>query len=116
MAFRFRKLYADLVTEDGTVCITYLAWVEAWGMCSAFSGVELYSSAGTREVLRGLAPAAIPPPGGDGRPVELHLEFPAGSFSLRFEPVHAPWRPAGQSPDAALDWSVRVPRAAVVAR
>ncbi len=116
MGFCFRKLYADLVTEDGTVCITYLAWVEAWGLRSAFGGVELYSPAGTREVLRARPPAALPVPGGDGLPVELRLEFPDGAFTLLYEPVHPPWTPVGAAPLPGLDWSVRVPRGTVRGR
>jgi hypothetical protein len=115
MGFRFRKIYADLVTADGTVCITYLAWVEAWGLRSAFGGVELYSPDGSREVLRALPPAPRPPPAG-GRPLELRLDFPRGSFTIRYEPLQEPWTPTGRSPAAALEWSVRVPRGEVVAR
>jgi hypothetical protein len=116
MGFRFRKIYADLVTADGTVCIAYLAWAETWGLRSAFAGVELYAPDGSREVLRALPPAPQPPPAGDGRPVELRLEFPRGAFSLRYRPLHGPWTPAGDAPARALEWSVRVPRAEVEGR
>lgn len=116
MGFRFRKIYADLVTADQTVCIAYLAWLDAWGIRTALGGVELYSPDGGREVLRALPPASRPPPGGDGGPVELRLDFPAGALSIRYDPVHEPWTPLGQPAAPALEWSVRVPRAAVTGR
>ncbi len=114
MSFRFRKIYADLVTADGTVCIAYFAWLEVCRVRSAFAGVELYFSDGRREVLRALPPATQTVPG-DTRPVELRLNFPYGALTLRYESLQGPWIPRGQNPSASLEWSVRVPHADVAA-
>src|SRR5207244_12700079 len=46
MTFRFRKLYADVVSDDGTVTIVYLTWLELWGARFASAGVERYGSDG----------------------------------------------------------------------
>lgn len=113
--FRFRKIYGDLVTADGTVCIVYLAWVHALGIRSGFGGVEVYSPDGRREVLRAQAPAPQPLPAGGDHPVELRLDLPDGRFTLRSEPQHPPWRPTGPSPTPRLEWSVCVPRGVVTA-
>src|SRR5437773_9886988 len=50
MTFRFRKLYADVVSDDGTVTIVYLTWLELWGARFASAGVERYGSDGGRDV------------------------------------------------------------------
>lgn len=111
MAFRFRKIYADLVTDDGTVVVAYLARTDAWGLRSGAGGLELYRPDGSREVIRSRSPGPLRPPDGD-HPVELRLEMPTDTFRLRYEPSPPPWSP-GPSPLPGLAWSVRVARARV---
>ena len=40
--YEFSKLYADLVTEEGAVCIFYLVWVRLLGRTYPQAGVEVY--------------------------------------------------------------------------
>jgi hypothetical protein len=112
--FRFRKIYADLVTDDGTVLIAYLAWTEAGGLSGAGSGLELYRPDGSREVVRARSSFPPEPPVAEGGPVEVRLELPDASVRLRYEPSVPPWVPA-PAPVAGLSWAVRVPWAKVEA-
>lgn len=116
MAFRFRKLYADLVAEDGTVLIVYMTWMKAWGLSRAMAGFELYPPAGTHRVSRALAPPIPPRASAAAGPLELSMEHAGGSLRLRYEPLYEAWRPASRAPFPGLQWSVRVPRASGVAR
>ena len=116
MSFRFRKLYADLVTDDGAVCVVYLAWLEAWSVRTAFAGVELYGPSGRREVLR----AASPPPNVAIEPrqggLEIRLDLRGGPFVLAYSGSGSPWAPCGLGPAPGLHWRGVVPRADAVAR
>ena len=42
--FALQKFYADLVTEDGTVCIVYLVWNEVFGLSVREARAYLASS------------------------------------------------------------------------
>jgi hypothetical protein len=114
MGFRLEKLYADLITADGTVCVAYQAWLDAWGIRRAFAGLELYWPDGTRDVIQ-----ARPHPGPLSRregALDLSFDVPGGPFVLTFGATHPAWTPAGGAPCDALRWSVKVPRAQVVGR
>ena len=109
MAYEFRKLYADLVTADGTVCVLYLSWVRLRDRWHARTGLEVYWPDGRHDVRHGLnAPA---PPAND-TPLEripLVAELPGGRCELRFEPEHGAFVPES-SPCPALSWSVKLAR------
>jgi hypothetical protein len=107
MSFRFKKLYADLVGEDGTVCITYLAWLEVLGSRSTFAGLELYSPDGTRQVVRARPRSHAV----DATGIEIELEVPGGTFRLHQRSLHHAWMPSGQSAHPAIHWSVVTARA-----
>ncbi len=107
MSFRFQKLYADLVGEDGTVCITYLAWLDVLGSRSTYAGLELYSPDGSREVLRARPRSHVV----DDTGIEIELEVPGGTFRLRQRSLHHAWVPSGRTAHPAIDWSVVTARA-----
>ncbi|HSU40653.1 MAG TPA: hypothetical protein VLJ38_13835, partial [Polyangiaceae bacterium] len=78
VTYAFEKLYADLVTADGTVCIVYVAWTELFGVRRQTAGVELYTPDGRREVMH--ARAAVELPELDAPEWRLRLELPSGPF------------------------------------
>lgn len=108
MGFQFEKLYADVVTPDGTVCIAYLAWLDVWGLRSAYAGLELYWPDGRREVVQ----AQPRPEPVDWSRREIHFSFdvPGGPFLLEYQVVHGAWTPEGPPCDD-LRWCVKAARA-----
>jgi hypothetical protein len=107
VSFRFQKLYADLVAEDGTVCITYLAWLEVLGSRRTFAGLELYSPDGKREVFRARPRSYVV----DDTGIAVELDVRGGTFRLRQKSLHCGWLPSGASAHPAIDWSVLTARA-----
>lgn len=114
MTFRFRKLYADAVTPDGTVVVAYLTWLEVAGTRFAAAGIERYGPAGGRVVRRARPPAWGFDPDRVGEGFDLRLELPEGQVAMRYESVLPPWTPPGPAPTDAMEWRVLVPRARVV--
>lgn len=114
MTFRFRKLYADAVTPDGTVVVAYLTWLEVAGTRFAAAGIERYDPAGGRVVRRARAPTWGFDPDRIGEGFQLRLEVPEGSVEMRYESVLPPWTPPGPPPTDTMEWRVLVPRARVV--
>ncbi len=112
MSFRFKKLYADCVTDDGTVCVVYVAWLDVFGARSTHAGLELYSPDGRREVIR--ARALSHHVDADG--VTIELDVPGGPFVLEQRSVHGAWVPSGGPPHENLQWSVVTARAETVGR
>lgn len=114
MRFRFRKLYADLVSEDGAVCIVYVSRLDAWGLRARQAAIELYRPDGTREIV-----SARRAPRLDlerlGSNLRLELDVPEGPFRLCFEPEAGPWEPAmGLRGLRGLRWRVLCARARAV--
>jgi len=103
VTYAFEKLYADLVTADGTVCIVYVAWTELFGVRRQTAGVELYTPDGRREVMH--ARAAVELPELDAPEWRLRLELPSGPFELRHRGCQGGWSP--QASRADLSWSVK---------
>src|SRR5207247_168499 len=116
MTFRFRKLYADVVSDDGTVTIVYLTWLELWGARFASAGVERYGPDGGREVQHARPQAWEFSPDSVGDGWGVRLELPNGDFELRYESALGSWRPSGDLPDPAMEWRGLVPPAGVVGR
>jgi len=104
VAYEFRKIYADIVTAEGDLCVMYLTWVCLAGRWYPSAGVETYWADGRREVHR-----SPTPPGPIGRDTPLHelpseLALPGGVFEVSREPIHGGWDPEG--PIESLRWSV----------
>lgn len=101
----YRKLYADIVAEDGTVCIVYATWLDLVGWRQHAAGYELYPPSGTRTVVRATAPARVDADRADG--VRLQFATPAGAFAFTCRPGTA--APAlDHHPASGLRWSVVV--------
>src|SRR2546426_5301913 len=111
MSFRFRKLYADVVSDDGPVTIVYLTWLELWGARFASAGVERYGSDGGRDVQHAPPQAWQFDPDSVGDGWGVRLELPSGDFELRYESALSSWRPNGDPPDPAMEWRGLVPPA-----
>ena len=116
MTFRFRKLYADVVSGDGTVTVVYLTWLELWGARFSSAGVERYGPNGRREVRHARPPSWDFDPDTVGDGWGMRLELPSGNMELRYESALAPWRPPAPAADEAMDWRVLIPRAKVTGR
>ena len=108
MSFQFRKLYADVLSADGSLCVVYLSWAKLLGRWYGRSGVELYAADGTRTVY----------PGGDVAVVErseldatrIVVSLPKGQLVLQYEPEHEGFSPPSPAECPSLSWSVLVPR------
>src|SRR5437773_3218019 len=116
MTFRFRKLYADVVSDDGTVTIVYLTWLELWGARFASAGVERYGSDGGREVQHARPQAWQFNPDSVGDGWGVRLELPRGDLELRYQSALSSWRPSGDLPDPAMEWRGLIPPGPVVGR
>lgn len=109
MTYQFRKLYADVLSSDGTLCIVYLSWVNLLGRWYGRSGVELYRADGTRTVHLG---GDVPPvERGDLDATRIVVSLPKGQLLLRYEPEHEGFSPPLPAVCPSLSWSVLVPRA-----
>jgi hypothetical protein len=103
VSYAFEKLYADLVTDDGTVCIAYVAWTELLGVRHASAGLELYTPDGRREVIHAREEPTLPAL--EAAEWALRLDVPGGPFELRHAVGWGPWSPKGAHAD--LSWSVK---------
>ena len=110
MRYRFQKLYADLIAEDNTVCIAYMAETRLFGSVYPHAGLELYRPDGRREVFHATCWRDAPP-----RLNRLHFDVPGGPFVYDFDVEHGAWTPPASLADG-LDWSVRFARAEAEAR
>jgi hypothetical protein len=108
MSYSFRKIYADLITEDGTVCVLYLTWVRFWKTWYPSAGVEIYGPDGTREIHRANSAPGPVAPDTPLTDLPLRIELEDGPFELEYVPVHAGWTPQDHQGD--LDWSVKLAR------
>ena len=110
MTFRFEKLYADLVTDDGTVCVAYIAWLDVLGARSSHAGFELYARRASRVVR--------------AKNWTLRADNETSSSSSKFRAVRLSFDRAprtgrgflGPSAHPSLRWSVRSARAAADAQ
>ncbi|HEY6080502.1 MAG TPA: hypothetical protein VIW29_16930 [Polyangiaceae bacterium] len=77
--FRYRKLYTDVVTPSGSVCVGYASWLRCLGyeLCSA--GYEWYPAGGERRVVRARGKAQVDIGRGE---VQLRFQTAGEAFSL----------------------------------
>ncbi len=109
MSYEFRKVYADLVTDGGDVCVLYLGWVRLLTHWHGRAGVEIYRADGTRE--RYGAGSASPPPDADAPLGQIPLcpSLGGGRVELSIEPEHGDFVP-GTVACPELTWAVKVAR------
>jgi hypothetical protein len=112
--FRYRKLYADLVTDQGAVCVGYASWLSFLGyeLCSA--GFELYPpNNGERRVMRARGPVSVVH--GDD---QLRLSFvtDAGAFSVALHGAAAQCHATPLRLSGALTWQVLLSNASARAQ
>ena len=106
--FRFEKLYADLVTADGTVCVAYLTRLVLAGVSREWAGLELYGSDGSRIIRRARKGSESLSP----HELVVTLDLPEGAFRMELAIRAGGWEPAGPPPSPHVRWRVEVARAA----
>ena len=104
VTYTFEKLYADLVTDDGTVCIVYLTWTSLLGVRQGSAGYELYTPDGRREVGHAIAAPSCPPDL-DAPEWTVRFDLPDGPLELHHRVRRGGWVPDGLLP--SLHWSVK---------
>jgi len=114
--YEFRKLYADLVADDGTVCMLYLTWVRFSRHWHGRGGVELYAPDGSRTLAHGVAAPPLVEPDTLVEQIPLRVELGDGLFELTVALEHGAFTPATPSPAPALHWHVKVARTQARAR
>ena len=109
MSYSFRKVYADVLAPDGTLCVVYLAWVHLLGRWHGRSGAEVYAPDGTRTTHEGeeIAPVAR----ADFDPTRIVVALPRGQLVLQYQAEAEAFSPAPPAACPSLSWSVLVPRA-----
>jgi hypothetical protein len=84
--FRYRKLYVDLVSENGEVCVGYATWLSLGRFELRSAGFERYTPEGERRVERARGPARVTQLPGR---VQLAFETVNGPFALELHAAHA---------------------------
>lgn len=110
--FHYRKLYADLVTEDGTVCVGYASWLSCFGFQLRSAGFELYQVGERRRVVRARGPVSVEH---DAFALRLSFGTEEGPFSLALQRAAAPAHSAPLRLTDALRWRVLLTGAAASA-
>jgi len=101
--FRYRKLYADLVTDSGEVCIAYVACLELLGVASHSAGYEYYAPDGSRRVVRASSRAEVRH---DARGLSIAFATPHGAFSYQLAADSAGRAGTRHEVSPALSWQV----------
>ncbi len=111
MPYEFRKVYIDLITERGEVCVLYLSWVNLFNRWFSQASVEIYEPGGKRTIIHAVdtPPLVDPSRGLDQLPVALTI--PGGKLELEVRPVHDAWEPQVPSPVPELSWRIGALRA-----
>lgn len=103
---RLRKLYADLVADDGTVCIAYVALLDVTGVRLAPAGIEHYAPDGTRTIWRGRASLSLEQEPSAEAVRSLRFDCDGETFVLDTDPEEAAVSPRVAPPDG-FTWSVK---------
>jgi hypothetical protein len=111
MPYEFRKVYIDLITEAGEVCVVYLSFVRFFQKWHAQASCEIYDPSGQRSIVHATdAPPLIDPGRGlDQLPGALLI--PGGRIELDIQPIHDAWQPVAPCPVPELQWSIGALRA-----
>jgi hypothetical protein len=110
-----QKLYADMVTDDGAVCIAYRVNSRCCGFEETRAGLELYHT-GQREVLHACN-SHVSIAGNLNRPLpRVEFDLPGGGFVLEFQSSDGAWKPGFPIGADGLSWDVRVCRGAAIGR
>lgn len=110
MSLRIEKLYADLVTPDGTVCVVYVASLRYGRAHHPYAGAQLFRPDGTRECVRGTVSDGQWLRRPSAEDIEIRLDTGSGPLVLRYRVEVGDWQPPGEAPRAGLDWSVVMAR------
>lgn len=116
MIYHFQKLYADLVSDDATVCIVYFAQTTLLGTKYAHAGVEVYWPDGRREVNRAQVPIVSSPFEQLDQLPQLRIDMADCSLILDFDVKHGAWKPASFPRSDLLGWKIEIAQAQVRAR
>ena len=81
--FRLEKLYADLITDEGELCIVYVTRTYLIGRCFEQCGVELYGADGSRTIHRARSNTAPRQLREFALTPTLELELESGRFRLQ---------------------------------
>jgi hypothetical protein len=104
--YEFRKVYLDLITDTGEVCVLYLTWVRFRERWHGQASLEHYDRGGGRTLIHA---TGVPPMMDFERGLE-HLpqaiEVPGGEITVEVKPVHDGWEPTVVSPCPDLLWSI----------
>lgn len=111
MTFVYRKLYADILADDGTLGVLYLTWLHAWGLRVAAAGCEIYGADGRREVARARHGLAELAPESFARRWQIGLDLAGGRLTADYRSTIDPWSPEGLAPGDGFRWQVLSPRA-----
>lgn len=103
---RLRKLYLDLVADDGSVCIAYVASLHVAGLRLAPAGIEHYAPDGTRTIRRGRASLSLETESPAEIPRALRFDFDGRTCTFDIEPEQKAMIPA-VAPPPGFTWSVR---------
>jgi hypothetical protein len=104
--YDFRKIYADVVTPDGTVCIVYQTWVRLVRAWHARAGFELHRPDGTRTIHHGRGVPEPPEPDAPAASLPMWIRIDGGTFELSVEEEHGGFEPAPACD--GLAWSVKL--------
>ena len=106
--FHYRKLYGDLISESGVVCVVYVAELAVLGARSASAGYECYAPDGSRRVVRarGAATLELEP-----NRIAICFDTPTGPFSYELQRDQGAFEPHRPSPH--LGWQVLAATSAV---
>jgi hypothetical protein len=116
MSCWLEKLYADLVTADGTVLVAYVASVGVGPLRHVYGGIEIFNADGSRKSHRacGRPRDWVAQPSRDSMIIQIPTDV--GSFRLSYDLESQGWIPEAPDPAPGLRWWVETPRARVVGR
>jgi hypothetical protein len=110
MSLALEKVYADLATTDGTLCIAYVETARWRWARHAYAGAEIFRPDGSRETRRATGDPRDWLVAEASNSLEIRFPCETGQFRLRYEPLLDGWQP-DQRPAQGLEWSMLTPRA-----